>query len=125
MARQTRRLDLAAVRALARARLHPAISNLVDRSRARWVRGVCRGPGGASAAAAWADRLPHIGAVLVRIVPKLAERIPGDRVDGLARGVPATALVPGIETCACAARGNRTLRGQMTMPTTNISTTPY
>src|SRR4029453_4436795 len=120
MARQTRRLDLAAVRALARAPLHPAISNLVDRSRARGACGICRGSGGASAAAAWADRLPHIGAVLVRIVPKLAERIPGDRVHGLARGVPATALVPGVETCACVARGNRTPRGKMKMPPTQL-----
>ena len=48
-------------------------------------------------------RLLDIGAVLVRIVPELAERIPGDRVDGVARGVPATAMVAGIETRACAA----------------------
>jgi len=58
-------------------------------------------------------------------VPKLAERIPGDRVDGLACGVPATTLVAGLEARACASLGNGTLRGQMTMPTTHISTTPY
>ena len=61
-------------------------------------------------------------AVLVRIVPELAERIPGDRVDGVARGVPATALVAGVETRACAARRNRTLRGHATMAVQHLRT---
>ena len=39
-------------------------------------------------------RLPRLGAILVRIVPELAERIPRDRVDGVAGGLPAAARSP-------------------------------
>ena len=65
----------------------------------------------ASPAASSTHRLSDVGAFLVRIVPELAERVPGDRLDGLARGVPPTAMVAGIETGACAACRNRTLNG--------------
>ena len=65
-----------------------------------------------------------VGPILVRIVPELAERISGDCLDGLARGVPPTAMVAGIETCACAACRDGTLKG-ITMATAKSDTTPY
>jgi hypothetical protein len=49
------------------------------------------------------DGLPDVRPILVRVVPELAKRISGDCLDGLACGVPPTAMVPRIETRTCAA----------------------
>ena len=77
----------------------------------RWVCGLCRRPGDASPAAALPLRVPDIAPVLVRIVPELAKRVLGNRLDGLAGGVSPPTMVAGIETRACAACRDRTLRG--------------
>ena len=77
---------------------------------------ICRRPGDASPAATGAHRLFDVGAILVRIVPELAERISGDCLDGLARGVPPTAMVARIEARACAAFGHRALSGSYSLP---------
>ena len=43
-------------------------------------------------------RLPLVGALLVRVVSKLAERISLDCVDGMAGGLPEAAMVTGVQT---------------------------
>jgi hypothetical protein len=52
-----------------------------------------------------------MSAILVRIIPELAERVSGDCLYGRTRSVPASAMVAGIETGACAACRNGTLKG--------------
>ena len=69
-------------------------------------------------------RLRDVEPLLVRVVPELAERIPVGRRDGVVQGLPATALVAGIETCACAAFRDGTVKGT-TMATAKSDTTPY
>ena len=110
---QARRLDLAALRAFARPRVHPAVSDLVGGHALGGFAEYAADEVLHHQAAARVHRLPHLVPLLVRIVSELAERVPGDRVDGVARRLPSTTMVAGIETRACAACRNRTLRGRI------------
>ena len=56
------------------------------------------------------ERLRDVAPVLVRIVSELAERVSGNRLDGLGGRLPPTTMVAGIETGARAACRHRALR---------------
>src|SRR5688572_2290617 len=107
MAGEAWRVGAPPLRALSRSRLRRAVPGVVCRTRTRRLRGVCLGAAVAPATPADAERLPGFIGVLVPVVPELAERVPGNRVDGLAGGVSAAAVVAGVEAGACAASRDR------------------
>ena len=85
-------------RVITRLGLYRAVRPVVGRSRPWRVPGVCGRQCGARWPAADIRALPAVGAILVRVVSELAERVPGHRRDGLAGGVPPTALFARIES---------------------------
>jgi len=125
VARSARRLDLAALWAFARLGVHHALFDLVGRPCVRRVLRVRCRRGLAPPAAARIYRLPHLVPLLVRIVSELAEWVPGNRVDGVARRLPSTTMVAGIKARACAACRNRPLKRKDRDATKNRETTPY
>src|SRR5436190_7780472 len=95
------------LRALAWARVPVVVWFLVDRPCVWRICGLRRERTVAWRPAALLHGLRHLVQVLVRVVPELAERVPVDRGDGVARGVFAPARIAGIKT---GARGARRLR---------------
>jgi hypothetical protein len=76
---------------------------VVGRARLGRIPRLQRRSGGTRAGDGELCGLPGVTPFLVRVVPELAERVPVDCHDGVARRVFAAALLAGVKTGACAA----------------------
>src|SRR5688572_19982324 len=97
----------------------------MGRPRARWLLGLCRRRSSAPSAGADVHRLRHLVAFLVRVVSELAERVPRHRGDGVARRLPTTTMVAGIQTGARTACRNGTLDRKSTRLNSSHSQISY